>query len=161
MSVQGGNAIDHGFAYAGMVADSQLLNSVSKLNKGTVNIEFGKGVVTDGEDGGKLPTSGSTAKQFIGVIKHELNRSHLDSALTGAPPDFDFTTVTHGVIYVIVLDTVVKDDDVFLRVGTTDPGDFSGIVGTGVTLGVEITNAKFITGGNAGDLVQISLGLGG
>lgn len=161
MSVQGGNSIDHGFAYAGMVADAQLLNGVSKLNKGTVNIEFGKGVVTDGEDGGKLPLPGSTAKQFIGVVKHELNRAHQDSALTGATPDFDFTAVTHGVIWVLVLDTVAKDDDVFLRVGATDPGDFSGIVGTGATLGVVLTGAKFITGGDAGDLVKISLGLGG
>lgn len=161
MSVLGGNAIDHGFAYAGMVADSQLLNGVSKLNKGSVNIEFGKGVVTDGEDGGKLPLPGSVATQFIGVVKHELNRSHLDSALTGATPDFDFTAVTHGVIWVTVLDTVAKDDEVFLRVGATDPGDFSGIVGTGATLGVSLTGAKFITGGDAGDLVKISLGLGG
>lgn len=161
MSVQGGNAIDHGFAFAGMVADGQLLNGVSKLNKGAVNIEFGKGVVTDGEDGGKLPSSGSTAKQFIGVVKHELNRSHVDTALTGATPDFDFTAVTHGVIYVTVLDTVVKDADAFLRVGATDPGDFSGVVGTGATLGVLIAGAKFLTGGDAGDLVQLSLGLGG
>ena len=67
MAVQGGNALNHGVAYAGMVADGELSNAVSKVNKGTVNIAFGLGVVTDGDDGAKLPVAGSTAAQFIGA----------------------------------------------------------------------------------------------
>ncbi|MGB5803635.1 MAG: hypothetical protein WBH21_06430, partial [Vibrio anguillarum] len=62
---------------------------------------------------------------------------------------------------VTVLDTVAKDAPVYLRVGATGAGDFSGIVGTGATLGVLIAGAKFLTAGDAGDLVKISLGLGG
>ena len=62
MAVQGGNAIDHGFAYAGMVVDNQVENSISKLNKiGTIAIPFGTGVVTDGDDGAATPNSTSTA----------------------------------------------------------------------------------------------------
>ncbi len=161
MSVQGGNAIDHGFAYAGMVADLQLCNGVSKLNKGTENIPYGSGVVTDGEDGAKLPVPASTPSEFVGVAKYELNRAHLDSAPNGATPLFDMTVVTFGVIWVKVLDTVAKDDAVYLRVGTTGNGEFSGVVGTAATLGILVPNARFLTAGDAGDLVKISLGLGG
>jgi len=71
------------------------------------------------------------------------------------------TVVTTGPIWVRVLDTVVADAPVYLRVGATDAGDFSGIAGTGATAGVLIPNAKFLTGGDAGDLVKISLVVGG
>ena len=147
-------------AMAGMVADGQLCNTVSKLNKSTtVSVPWGAGVVSDGENGAKLPVPVSTAAQFNGVVKYELNRAHADGT-SGAIPQYDMTVVTEGVIWVKVLDTVAKDAPVYLRVGATDPGDFSGIVGTGATLGVLI-GAKFLTGGDAGDLVKISLGLGG
>lgn len=162
MTVQGGYTINHAAALAGMVADGQLLNSVSRLNKSTtVYIPYGSGVVSDGENGAKLPESGSTAAQFNGVVKYELNRAHTDANPDGAIPLYDMTVVTEGVIWVKVLDTVAKDAAVYLRVGATGNGEFSGIAGSGVTAGVEITNAKFLTGGDAGDLVKISLGLGG
>ncbi len=161
MAVVSGNAIDHGVAYAGMVADGQVVNTVSKLNTGTTNIDYGKGLVTSGEDGAILPVPASTAAQFIGVNKYELNRARMDTALTGATPKYDMTLVTFGPIWVTVLDTVAKDAPVYLRVGATGAGDFSGIEGSGVTAGVLIPNAKFLTGGDAGELVKISLGLGG
>jgi len=160
MPVLGGNKIDHDAAYAGQVSSLQLCNAVSKLNKGTVGIGYGKGVVTDGEDGAKLPLSGSVAAQFVGVVKYELNRART-STESGATAKYDMTVVTQGVIWVKVLDTVVKDAPVYLRVGSTGTGDFSGVVGTGVTLGVLLPNAKFTSGGAAGSLVKISLGLGG
>ena len=160
MAISGGYTINHAAAIAGMVADGQLLNSISKLNKSTtVYIPYGHGVVTDGEDGAKIPVPGSTSAQFNGVVKYELNRAHTD-ATSGAVPLYDMTVVSKGPIWVYVLDTVVKDAPVYLRVGATDPGKFSGIVGTGATLGV-LADAKFLTGGDAGDLVKISLGLGG
>lgn len=160
MAVLGGNSIDHGVAYAGQVADLQLRNAVSKLNKTGASIAYGKGVVTDDEESAKLPVPASTAAQFNGVVKYELNRARQDGE-SGAPDNFDMTVVTEGVIWVKVLDTVAKDAPVYLRVGATDAGDFSGIVGTGDTLGVLLPNTKFLTGGDAGDLVKISLGLGG
>lgn len=160
MPVLGGNTIDHGKAYAGMVADLQLVNTVSKLNKGTVGIAYGKGLVTDGEDGAKLPESGSTAAQFVGINKYELNRART-STETGATAKYDMTLVTAGVVWVTVLDTVAKDAPVYLRVGSTGTGNFSGVVGTGATAGVLIPNAKFVTGGTAGQLVKVSLVVGG
>lgn len=160
MAVLGGNSIDHGVAYAGQVADLQLRNAVSKLNKTGASIAYGKGVVTDDEESAKLPVPASTAAEFNGVVKYELNRARQDGE-SGAPDNYDMTVVTEGVIWVKVLDTVAKDAPVYLRVGATDAGDFSGIVGTGDTLGVLLPNTKFLTGGDAGDLVKISLGLGG
>ena len=160
MTVLGGNTIDHGKAYAGMVADGELVNAVSKLNKGTVGIPFGKGVVSDGEDGAKLPVAASTAAQFNGVVKYELNRAHRDGEV-GAVPLYDMTVVTLGSIWVKVLDTVAKDAPVYLRVGATGAGDFSGVVGAADTLGVLIPNAKFTSAGVAGGLAKISLGIGG
>lgn len=162
MTIQGGYTINHNAAFAGMVADGQLCNTVSRLNKSTtVYIPYGSGVVTDGEDGAKLPESGSTAAQFNGVVKYELNRAHTDASPDGALPLYDMTVITEGTVYVKVLDTVAKDADVYLRVGATGNGEFSGVAGSGATLGVQITRAKFLTGGDAGDLVKISLGLGG
>ena len=161
MAISGGYTINHAAAMAGMVADGQLLNSVSKLNKSSsVYIPYGAGVVTDGEDGAKLPVDASTAAQFNGIVKYELNRAHADGT-SGAVPLYDMTVVTHGAVWAYVLDTVAKDAPVYLRVGATGNSKFSGIVGTGVTLGVLVAGAKFLTGGDAGDLVKISLGLGG
>lgn len=160
MPVIGGNSIDHGVAYAGQVADLQLCNAVSKLNKTGASIAYGKGVVTDDEQSAKLPEAGSTAAEFNGVVKYELNRARQDGE-SGAPDGYDMTVVTTGPIWVTVLDTVAKDAPVYLRVGSTGTGDFSGVEGTGATLGVLLPNAKFLTSGDAGDLVKISLGLGG
>lgn len=160
MAVLGGNAIDHGVAYAGQVADLQLCNAVSKLNKTGASIAYGKGVVTEDEQSAQLPVPASTAAEFNGVVKYELNRAR-QTGETGAPTGYDMTVVTEGVIWVKVLDTVAKDAPVYLRVGATDAGDFSGVEGADDTLGVLLPNAKFLTGGDAGDLVKISLGLGG
>lgn len=161
MSVQTSYSISHGVAYAGMVADAELCNVISKLNKGTTVIPYGLGLVTDGEDGAKIPVPASVAAEFVGVAMYELNRAQADGDVAGITAKRDGSVVTHGVIWVEALVTVAKDDDVFVRVGATDPGKFSNVVGAGVTLGVQVPNAKFLTGGDAGDLVKISLGLGG
>lgn len=161
MAVQTEYSIDHKQAYVGMIADRQILNTVSKLNKGSVNIEFGKAIVTDGENGGKLVLAASVEKEFIGVALRELNRAIEEGDTLGAVAGQDFSVVTHGVIWVKATETVAKDDPVFVRVGATNTGDFANILGVGVTLGISISGAKFLTGGGTGDLVKISIGLGG
>ena len=161
MTVQGGNAIEHAAKLKGQLADQQLHNTVSRLNKSGAGIGYGLGVVSDGEGAAVLPDSGSVLAEFNGVVMRELNRATADGATFEVPDLHDMTVITEGVVWVTVLDTVAKDADVFLRIGATGLGDFSGVVGTGVTLGIQITNAKFLTGGDAGELVQISLGLGG
>ena len=117
MPVQGGNAINHGVAYAGMVADGEVSNGVSKLNKGTVNIAYGLGVVSDGDDGAKLPVAASTALQFVGVVRRELNRAYTTTDVFGAVAKRDMTVETMAPIWVTARVAVVKDDPVYLVVG--------------------------------------------
>lgn len=166
MPVLGGNAIDHGFAYAGMVADNQLENSVSKLNKGTTSIPFGYAVVTDGDDGASLPTDAATADNFIGIVKRELNRAVLDGETQSDNRKRDMTVVTHGVVYAQALVTVAKDDDVYFVIGDgTTPnanlGRFTNAAGTGVTAAIQVVGAKWTSSVAAGALAKISFGLGG
>ncbi|EPT3120952.1 structural cement protein Gp24 [Pseudomonas aeruginosa] len=164
MPVIGGNAINHGAAYAGMVADGELSNAVSKLNKGTANIPFGLGVVSDGDDGAKLPTSASTAAQFIGVVKRELNRAYQANEAFGAVAKRDMSVETVAPIWVTARVDVAKDDPVYLVVGDgtgTNQGQFSNVVGAAATLAVLIPNAKWVSSASAGALAKISLKVGG
>lgn len=164
MPVQGGNAINHGVAYAGMVADGELSNAVSKLNKGTANIAYGLGVVTDGDDGAKLPVAGSTAAQFIGVVKRELNRAYTASDVFGAVAKRDMSVETVAPIWVTARVAVAKDDPVYLVIGDgtgANQGQFSNVVGAAATLAVLIPNAKWVSSAGAGALAKISLKIGG
>lgn len=164
MSVQGGNALEHGVAYAGMPADGQLDNDVSKLNKGTANIAFGLGVVSDGDDGAALPTAASTAANFVGVVKRELNRAYTSLETFGAQAKRDMTVRTTGVIWVTARVAVTKDQPVYLVVGDgtgTNQGQFSNVVGAAATLAVLIPDAKWVSSAGAGALAKISLNIGG
>jgi hypothetical protein len=165
MSVSGGNAINHGVAYAGMMATVfELRNGVSKLNKGTVNIPFGTGVVTDGDDGAKVPVAASTAANFVGVVKRELNRAYAASDIVGAVAKYDMTVITTGEVWVTAFVSVTKDQPVYLIVGDgtgTNQGKFTNVVGATSTLAVLIPNAKWTSSAGAGALAKISLNIGG
>lgn len=161
MAVQTTYSINHAPAIAGMVADTQLLNTISKLNKGATTIPYGKGVVSDGEDGAALPGAASTAEQFNGVVMYEVNRAQADGDVAGAVSGYDFTVVSTGVVWVRAAENIVKDQPVYLRVGATNNGDFANTAGTGDTLSVAIPGAKFVSGGNAGELVKASFVIGG
>lgn len=163
MPVTGGNAIDHNAALAGMVADLRPCATVSKLNGTGSSIAFGTAVVSDGDDGMSLPTDTSTAANFIGAVKRELNRAYVDGD-SGAVDGYDATVVTHGVIWVTARVAVAKDDPVYVVVsdGTgTNQGEWSNVVGAAATLAVQITDAKWLTSAGAGELAQVSLGIGG
>lgn len=162
MTVQTSYSIDHGAAYAGMPADLQLCNVVSKLNASGATIEYGKAVATDTDAGkSRLVASGDTALDFNGVVMRELNRAYSDGETFGAPDGRDMSVISEGVVWVVAAATVAVDDQAYFRVGATQQGDFSNAAGSGGTASVLIPNAKFLTGGSAGDLVKLSLGLGG
>ena len=131
--VQASYDLNHGAAWAGMVADDQLANIVSKLNTDTGNIAYGKGVVADGVDGAKLPATGAVAANFVGVAVRELNRAYAASDTFGAVVKKDFSVVTVGVIWVKVLEAVNARDPAFLRIGSTGPGDFCKSAGSAAT----------------------------
>lgn len=158
-------ATTHGAAYAGMIATAfELCNIVSKINKGTAIIPFGIGVVSDGDDGAKVPVQASTAKNFIGVSMRELNRAYTDPTVVGASAKYDYAVITSGDVWVTASVAVTKDQDVYLIVGDgtgTNQGKFSNVVGAGATLAVLIPNAKWETAAAAGKLARITLNIGG
>lgn len=161
MTVQTSYSIDHGRAYAGMTDDQQVANFTSALNTGSATIPYGKGVVTSG-NGADLPGGSSTAAEFMGVNRRVLDRAYQDGDTFGAPVDRDMTLQTMGTIWVVAAeDGIAKDDPAFLRVGSTNTGDWANDAGTGVTASVAIPNAKFLTAGDEGELVLLSLTVGG
>jgi hypothetical protein len=150
-----------------MLADLQLMNTVSRINDTGAVIAYGKGVVTDATvvgdtPGMKLPVGDETDDlTFNGVVMYEINRAQADGDIAGATDNQLGTVITEGVVWVVATETVAVDEPVWLRVGATNKGDFTNAVGTGVTLSVALHNAKFLTAGVSGDLVKIALGLGG
>ena len=166
MAVQTSYAINHNKAYAGLAVTFEPNALFSKLNKGTTTIPYGKGVVSDGENAARLPIITDTdALAFNGVLFRELNRVVAGGENGGAVPDRDATVLSHGVIWVYARATVVKDNPVYLITDdTSDPdyaGDFDNVASAGDRTALLIPGAKFMTGGATGDLVQISLGIGG
>ncbi len=165
MAVQTTYATSHNAAYAGILADEQLFNTVSKLNKATtVTVPYGYGVVTDGDDGAKLPVAASVLKNFVGIAHRELNRAYTASQVFGAVPQYDFSVITEGVVWVTASVQVAKDDPVYVIVGDgtgTNQGKLTNVIGTGATTAILISNAKWVSSAASGALAKISLGLGG
>lgn len=153
--------LNHNPAYAGMVADGELANIISKLNDSTVTIRYGAAVVRSGEGTARYPTAASTSGDFIGVAVRELNRSYMDGQTFGAVPAKDFSVLTAGVIYVVAAEAVTVGAPAFFRVGSDGNGNFAASAGADDTLAVAIPNAKFVSAGAAGSLVKLSIVVGG
>ncbi len=161
MTVQTTYSIDHGEAYAGMPVDLELCNTASKLNKSAATIVYGKAVATDTEGSSRLVATGDTALDFNGVVMRELNRAYADGDTFGAPDDMDMTVITQGSVWVVAAEAVAVDEQAYFRVGATSQGDFSNAAGTGLTESILLTGAKFVSAGAQGDLVKLSIGIGG
>lgn len=158
MPVQTSYGLYMGQAYDGMKADMEAYNTVSKVNKGTAVIPFGRAIFTDGDDGGKLPVAGSTIAQFVGISMRELTRAYTIAEATngiGAVPNYDFTVMTTGVIWVSPAVAVAKDDPVYILLAD---GRFTNVAGTN---NVQVPNAKFVSSAAAGARAKISLVIGG
>lgn len=153
--------LNHNKAFLGMVADGELANIISKLNTSDVNIRYGAAVVRDGEGGAKYPADDGVNDKFVGVAVRELNRSYMDGQTFGAVAHKDFSVMTVGVIWVRAAESVTLGAPAFFRTGTTGNGDFAMAAGTGATIAVAIPNAKFVSSGAAGDLVKLSIVVGG
>jgi len=154
MSVQTNYSLEHNEAYQGQVADLQLANTISKLNKSGANIPFGYGVVRDGDDAAMLAGAVFTADQIVGISVRELNHAYADAEVVGAKDKRDFTVMTLGSIWVTAVNAVVPGDDVFIGQDGTIRN-----VNTGGA--VQMPNAKFTTTATAGNLAKISIVVGG
>lgn len=166
MPITGGYTLNHGDRYAGMVVDSQLNNSVSKLNTSAVTIPWGRFVARDGDNGFKPVTDTTTAANIVGVLRRELNRAYADGAAVGAPVDRDASILTVGTIYVETLGGVNAGDSVYAVIGASgsaaaNPGIANNAAGTGATTGVAVAGAKFIETTTAAGIAAVSLAIGG
>ena len=161
MPVQTTYSVYHAEKYAGAVNSVNPYGTVSKLNTDTVSIPFGYGVVADGESGMTLPATDSVATEFVGIAMRELNRAYADSETFGAPVGRDHAVVTFGKVAGVAGATVAYGDAVYMGVGVDVQGKFTNAAGTGDTLAVAITGAKFLEAGADGEAVWISLSIGG
>lgn len=161
MPVLGGNAIDHGKAHAGLLADDQTKNIISGLVKNS-NIPFGSGVVR-GANAGEVTaaTAASTADQFVGVAVYELNRAYNAGEVFGAVEDMDASLLTMGVIWVQVAAAVTAGQTAYMGVGANVVGKWSNAAGAGDTLAVEIGGAKFLDTAAVDGLARLSIVVGG
>lgn len=158
-----GYGLNHGNAFAGMVADDQVSNVVTKTNITATTVPYGKGVVrdttTNTETGIGTITTTTTAAMFVGVAVRELNRAYNTGDTFGAVPAKNFSVLTAGTIWVTVRETVVPGDAACLIINATNPGDFKKTAGANDA--VAITGAKFLTGATTGNLAKLSLVVGG
>lgn len=155
MPITGGYTLNHGDRYAGMVVDSQVNNSVSKLNKSGAVVPFGVFVARDGDDGFTAVGASATADDVIGALRRELNRAQESTA--GAPDDRDASILTAGAIYVHTVGAVNQGDPVYIVPGTADAGKATATA----TDNVAIAGAKFIETTSAAGLAAVSLVIGG
>lgn len=160
MAITNDVMINHAPAFVGQVADIQISNKISKVNTDTVVIPYGYPVVRDGENGAKMPTASSVAKDFVGVAMREYQEIGVGSEF-GIAPAHTGSVVTMGVVWVVAGADVTAGDAVYFGVGADVLGKFCKVAGSGATLAVAIAGAKFVSTALAGELVKVSLAIGG
>lgn len=160
MAITKGVQLVHDSAYAGMVADLQLANRVSKLNATTETIPAGTAVQADTVKDSVKPVA--TGGSVVGVVVRELVDVTKEGGVIGINANKTGTVLTDGVIWVKAGIAVAVGDKVFAGVGATVKGFFTNGAGASGTESVEIPNAKFLDSAtNKGDLVRIKLTIGG
>lgn len=154
--------LKHAKAIAGMVADGEVSNTISKVNKTAAIIPYGRFVARDGDDGVKALLAASTAADVVGVTRYEVNRAQADVAVAGVPVERDGSIVTMGAIWVESIGTVAAGSPVFAVVAqNANTGKVAGAVGAAETLAVAVAGATFAEAAVAGQLAKVSLKIGG
>lgn len=155
--------LQHSKAVAGMVADGELNNTISKVNNSAQTLQYGRFVARDGNNGMNplLPTT--MAQDILGVLRYELNQAQGSTgAVAGVPPDRTGSVLTLGPIYVETIIDVSAGVPVYVVTGAGDnTGKVSNTAGTGATAAVTFAGATFAESAKAGELVKISLKIGG
>ena len=158
--------INHGKYVAGMVADGQVNNSISKVNTGTDLIEYGRFVARAGDTGMVPLVAATTAQNILGVVRYELNRAQgLVGNVAGVPVDRDGTVITMGAVAVESITNAVAGAPVFVVVGNdttlTNVGKVANAAGTGANAAIAFPGAIYAENAVAGQLVKITLKVGG
>lgn len=156
-------SLQHAKAVAGMVADAQASNTISKVNKSAQTLQYGRFVARAGDDGMNPLLANSTATDVLGVLRYEVNRAQgVTGDVVGVPVDRDGAVLTMGTIWVESIGTVAAGSPVYAVVAQgDDTGKAAGAAGSGDTLAVAVTGAIFAEAAVAGQLAKVSLKVGG
>lgn len=155
-------SLTHAKAIAGMVADGEVTNTISKVNNSAGVIPYGRFVARDGDTGMKPLLAASTANDIIGVTRYEVNRAQAAGADAGVPVERDGSVLTMGPIWVESIGTVTAGSPVYAVVAQgDDTGKAAGAAGSGDTLAVAVSGAIFAEAAVAGQLAKVSLKVGG
>lgn len=149
----------HSPAFAGQVADIELCNTVSRTNTDKDVIAYGLGVVRDGENGFKLPTTTSNATDFVGVPVRSLQDITPAGKAFGTNPQFVASVLTVGAIWVTVSEKVAAGEPACLAIASGSAGKFCKTAGDSTA--VAIPGAVFRTGAEANGLALVAFNIGG
>lgn len=153
--------INHDRALAGMVADGEVNNTISKVNKSTATIPYGRFVARAGDDGMNPLAAATASADILGVLRYEVNRAQT-GATAGCPVDRDGSVLTMGAVYVETIAAVTAGAPVYAVVAqNANTGKAAAAVGADATLAVAVTGATFAESATAGQLVKVSLKIGG
>lgn len=155
--------INHAKGLPGMVADGEVNNTISKVNASAQVLQYGRFVARSGNEGMMPLAEATTAQNVLGVLRYEVNRAQgLQANVAGVPSDRDGSVLTMGAIYVETIAAVTAGAPVFTVVAQgNDTGKASAAVGATTTLSVAVTGATFAESATAGQLVKISMKVGG
>lgn len=154
--------LQHAKAVAGMVADSEVNNTISKVNKSAQTLQYGRFVARAGDDGMNPLLATTTAADVLGVTRYEVNRAQgLTGDVVGVPVDRDGSVVTMGAIYVESIVNAVAGAPAFAVVAQgANTGKVSNAAGADATLAVAVQGV-YAEAATAGQLAKISLRIGG
>lgn len=153
--------INHAKGVPGMVADGEVNNTISKVNKSTATIPYGRFVARAGDDGMKPLAADTTSADLLGVLRYEVNRAQTGD-VAGCPVDRDGSVLTMGAVYVETIAAVTAGAPVYAVVAqNANTGKAAAAEGAAETLAVAVPGATFAESGAAGTLVKVSLKVGG
>ena len=158
--------INHAKYIAGMVADGEVNNNISKVNVSAQTLQYGRFVARSGDTGMNPLVGATTAANILGVLRYELNRAQgITGNVAGVPPDFDGTVLTMGAVAVESITTAVAGAPVFVVVGdgsnAANVGKVANAAGTGANTAIAFPGAIYAEAATAGGLVKITLKVGG
>lgn len=155
MAITGGYTLNHGKAYAGMLADGEVNNTVTRINNTASAIPYGVFVAADGFNGFKPVAAGA---EIIGVTRRQLDQATPYGGKFEAQPTKDAGIVTLGSIWVQTTETFTRGD--LVGVNTTAGADLGKAI-IAADADAALLGATVVDFDAAAGLVQISLKIGG
>lgn len=158
--------LQHDKYVAGLVADSEVSNTISKVNASAQTLQYGRFVARSGDNSMMPIIATTTAGNILGALRYEVNRAYGQTGnVAGVPPERDGSVMTMGAIAIESVTTAVAGAPVFVVVGDgtsdTNIGKVANAAGTGANTAIALPGAIYAEAATAGKLVKITLKIGG